>query len=110
MLLVVTDRRPPTKAGLAGVPLIGDVLATWRMFFDARASGWAKLGVVLALVYVVSPIDAIPDAIMPVVAWLDDLGVLVLARVLLSRQLATYRYPLFSPAPVAPTLRERLEP
>lgn len=70
-----------------------------RLLRDGRAKWGAKLLVLLTLAYVVSPIDAIPDAVFPLVAWLDDLGVLIGARMLLSRQLSAYRYPLFERPP-----------
>ncbi|MEW6429967.1 MAG: DUF1232 domain-containing protein [Myxococcota bacterium] len=35
---------------------------------------WRKLLGLLALVYVVVPVDAVPD-MLPVVGWLDDVGV-----------------------------------
>lgn len=45
-----------------------------RAFFrDARVSAWNKLLALLAVLYVISPIDLIPD--VPVVGWLDDVGV-----------------------------------
>jgi len=90
--------------GLSGIPVIGDVLAMLRLLRDGHASRGAKLLVVLTLAYVVSPVDAIPDALFPFVAWLDDLGVLITARLLLSKQLALYRYPLFGrpPEPTQP--------
>lgn len=34
---------------------------------------------VLVLAYVLSPIDLIPEAFVPVVGWLDDLGILAWA-------------------------------
>jgi uncharacterized membrane protein YkvA (DUF1232 family) len=42
---------------------------------DPRVSLWRKLAGVLAVLYFVSPVDALPDFI-PVLGWLDDLGVL----------------------------------
>lgn len=40
---------------------------------------WKKIIIVLlALIYVISPLDLIPDVI-PVIGWLDDLGVLAWA-------------------------------
>lgn len=42
-------------------------------------SKWKRVVIsVLAMLYVISPLDLIPDLI-PVVGWLDDLGVLVWA-------------------------------
>ena len=49
-----------------------------RYFRDREASVLGKLFVLAALVYVVSPVDLIPDAI-PIVGWLDDVGVMSLA-------------------------------
>ncbi|HEY4118724.1 MAG TPA: YkvA family protein [Byssovorax sp.] len=90
---------------VALIPVFGDGLAMMRLLFDKRPSIWAKLLVVAVIGYVVWPIDLIPDAV-PFFGWLDDLGVLLAARVALSRHLEPYRYPLFkkpaAPAPSAP--------
>lgn len=43
----------------------GDVI-TWK------ASIWTWLGPLLALVYILSPLDAIPD-FLPLVGWIDDI-------------------------------------
>jgi len=51
------------------------LLLAWALLRDPRAPKAAKLATVLAIVYVLSPIDLIPDAI-PVLGWLDD-GVVV---------------------------------
>jgi uncharacterized membrane protein YkvA (DUF1232 family) len=48
----------------------------WRLFRDRRVSIWPKALLVLSLVYVVSPIDIIPDVI-PIVGEIDDLVVLI---------------------------------
>ena len=47
---------------------------------DSETPRWAKTKIVGALAYLISPIDAIPDAI-PVVGYTDDVGVLALAFV-----------------------------
>ena len=88
---------------VALIPVFGDGLAMLRLLFDKRPSIWAKLLVVGVIGYVVWPIDLIPDAV-PFFGWLDDIGVLLAARVALSRRhLEPYRYPLFKkPAPAAP--------
>jgi uncharacterized membrane protein YkvA (DUF1232 family) len=57
---------------------------------DPDASFFGKLFVVLAAMYVVMPLDAIPDA-LPIVGWLDDLGVASVAAMLLARVLSRYR-------------------
>jgi len=50
----------------------------WRLVKDQRVSLWAKSILVLALVYVVAPIDLIPD-ITPFIGEIDDLALVVLA-------------------------------
>lgn len=48
--------------------------ATRAWFRDGSISLASKLLVLFAVVYVVSPVDLIPD--VPLIGWLDDVGVL----------------------------------
>lgn len=48
-----------------------ELLLAWAVLRDPRAPGAAKLATVLAVLYVVSPIDLVSDFI-PVLGWLDD--------------------------------------
>ncbi|MSR87294.1 DUF1232 domain-containing protein [Candidatus Peribacteria bacterium] len=50
----------------------------WLAFIDRRTPIVAKLLVLLALFYGLSPIDAIPD-FLPFIGQLDDLGLLIFA-------------------------------
>ncbi|PKP13228.1 MAG: hypothetical protein CVU08_06475 [Bacteroidetes bacterium HGW-Bacteroidetes-3] len=43
-----------------------------------------------AMIYVISPIDAIPDFI-PVFGWLDDIGIVALAMSRLSKEINDYK-------------------
>jgi uncharacterized membrane protein YkvA (DUF1232 family) len=69
---------------------IGRARALVRYFRDREASVLGKLFVLAALVYVVSPVDLIPDAI-PIVGWLDDVGVMSLAVAWMWRIVGRYR-------------------
>lgn len=57
---------------------------------DPRVSLWRKLAGVLAVVYFVSPVDALPDFI-PVLGWMDDLGVLSAAAFFMVREVQRHR-------------------
>lgn len=48
-----------------------ELLLVWAMLRDPRAPLSAKLTAVLAILYVVSPVDLVSDFI-PVLGWLDD--------------------------------------
>ncbi|MFV0679744.1 YkvA family protein [Ottowia sp.] len=48
-----------------------ELLLAWAVLRDARAPWSAKLVTVLAVLYVVSPVDLVSDLI-PVLGWLDD--------------------------------------
>jgi uncharacterized membrane protein YkvA (DUF1232 family) len=74
------------------VARIGRARALVRYFRDREASLLGKLFVLAALVYVVSPVDLIPDAI-PIVGWLDDVGVMSLAVAWMWRIVGRYREP-----------------
>jgi uncharacterized membrane protein YkvA (DUF1232 family) len=57
---------------------IGRARALYRYFRHPATSFRDRIGklfVLLALIYVISPVDAIPD-VLPVVGWLDDIGVM----------------------------------
>lgn len=70
-------------------PRIGRLRALARYFRDPEASVLGKLFVFAALVYVIVPVDLIPD--VPLVGWLDDLGVASLAAAWVARKVARYR-------------------
>ncbi|MDB4944422.1 MAG: hypothetical protein JWP97_3956 [Labilithrix sp.] len=69
---------------------IGRARALVRYFRDREASIAGKLFVLLTLVYVISPVDAIPDVI-PVIGWLDDLGLGTLAVAFMWKMVGRYR-------------------
>jgi uncharacterized membrane protein YkvA (DUF1232 family) len=65
--------------------LRGDARQLWFALRHPLAPGWLKLGTGLIVLYVLSPIDLIPDFI-PVIGFLDDLVLVPLAiRFLLKR-------------------------
>ena len=51
--------------------LRGDARQLWFALRHPDAPGWLKLGTLLIVLYVISPIDLIPDFI-PVIGFLDD--------------------------------------
>jgi uncharacterized membrane protein YkvA (DUF1232 family) len=56
----------------------------WRLTFDKRVPLLLRFLVPLALLYVLSPIDLVPDWV-PRLGWVDDLLVLGLAVLLLTK-------------------------
>ncbi len=73
---------PPLQLGLRGWRILRHlpdfVRLYWRLFRDRRVSIWPKALLVLSAVYVISPIDLLPDTI-PFVGEVDDLIVLIAA-------------------------------
>ena len=47
-----------------------------RLVSDKRVNPWLKLIPVAGLVYLISPIDLIPDVVFPIIGQLDDAAVL----------------------------------
>jgi uncharacterized membrane protein YkvA (DUF1232 family) len=65
--------------------LRGDARQLWFALRHPLAPGWLKLGTGLIVLYVLSPIDLVPDFI-PVIGFMDDLVLVPLAiRFLLKR-------------------------
>ena len=76
-----------------------ELLLAWAVLRDVRTPKAAKLAVVLAVLYVISPIDLVSDFI-PILGWLDD-G--LIAYLLLQ---AAFK---FLPAELYATLRAKVE-
>lgn len=72
-------------------PKIGWFRALVRYYRDPSASVLGKLVIFAALIYAIVPVDLVPD--VPVVGWLDDLGVMGLATAWLGRVVSRYRTP-----------------
>jgi uncharacterized membrane protein YkvA (DUF1232 family) len=69
----------------------GDARLLWRALRHPQAPGWLKLGTLGIVLYVLSPVDLIPDVI-PVIGVLDDIVLVPLAiRFLLNRLPARLR-------------------
>lgn len=66
-----------------------DVKALYRYMVDPTVQWYRKSIVVAALVYFISPIDAIPD-IAPLVGYLDDLGVIAAVIKYMGSELIPY--------------------
>lgn len=58
-----------------------------RYFLDARIPAWRKMLIVLAFIYVLSPIDLLPGAIFPGLGWFDDIAVIGIAWQWIGREL-----------------------
>ncbi|SEM63765.1 Protein of unknown function [Stigmatella aurantiaca] len=63
---------------------------------DDRVPLWKKLTGVLAVLYFLSPVDLIPD-VLPLLGWLDDLGVLSAVAFYMVRQVQQHRPGLDAP-------------
>ncbi len=87
--------RPPWYARAAPGRLLDRVRLLWMVLRDYangsyRQMPWKAIAaVVAATAYVLSPIDLIPDFLVPV-GWTDDLLVVVLTWGLLKRELRAY--------------------
>jgi uncharacterized membrane protein YkvA (DUF1232 family) len=57
----------------------------WRLWRDRRVPTYLKAMVIAALVYMLSPIDLIPEFFVPLIGQLDDATLLLLASYLLIR-------------------------
>jgi len=58
--------------------LFADLRLAWRLMREPRVPAIAKAIPALAALYVVSPLDFVPD-MLPVLGQLDDLGILILS-------------------------------
>jgi uncharacterized membrane protein YkvA (DUF1232 family) len=72
------------------LPGAGTLGAAWRFFADSAVPLPQKAVFALAVLYVMVPVDALPD-LLPLLGWLDDVGVAALALAYLLRTIRPYR-------------------
>jgi uncharacterized membrane protein YkvA (DUF1232 family) len=68
----------------------GNIEALWAMITDNDVAWTSKAIAIGALLYLVSPIDAIPD-IIPILGLTDDAGVIAAAVTSLAVELSKYK-------------------
>ncbi|MFH0926069.1 MAG: DUF1232 domain-containing protein [bacterium] len=51
----------------------------WRLFWDTQVPFYLKLMLITAICYSISPIDFIPDFLIPVIGMIDDIAIIILA-------------------------------
>jgi uncharacterized membrane protein YkvA (DUF1232 family) len=59
--------------------LLRQARLVWRLLRDSRVSSWAKSVPFASLIYLLSPIDLLPDLMLPGFGQLDDLAVILLS-------------------------------
>ena len=64
--------------------LISSIRLIWKLLTDSRVPFWIRIALPLALIYVISPIDFLPDFI-PVMGRVDDIiaivaGIMILLK------------------------------
>jgi len=52
---------------------------SWRLMWDHRTPAKLKMWVLLATIYAISPLDFIPDLILPIIGYGEDLILVILA-------------------------------
>lgn len=52
---------------------------SWRLMWDHRTPNNLKVWVMLALAYAISPLDFIPDLLLPIVGWGEDVALVILS-------------------------------
>ena len=74
------ERKPVVVQDKVGAlkQVVRTLQLVWRLLYDARVSLFPKLIIPAAILYVLSPIDLIPDFILGL-GQLDDIGVVALA-------------------------------
>ncbi|HCF60927.1 MAG TPA: hypothetical protein DFS52_23370 [Myxococcales bacterium] len=63
---------------------------TLAFFRDRSVPPWSRLLGLVAIGYVLSPVDLSPD-VVPIVGWLDDMGVVAVITAYYVRKIGGYR-------------------
>lgn len=78
------------KGALGKVSAVARLRMLPRYLRDRRVSGIKKTLIALIALYIVSPLDLVPEIVLPFIGWLDDLGLLGAASLWLYRELGEY--------------------
>ena len=62
--------------------LISSIRLVWKLLTDSRVPFWIRIALPLALIYVISPIDILPDFI-PIMGRVDDIIAIVVGIMIL---------------------------
>lgn len=81
---------PGARKGAQRVSLIG---AMGRMLMDPAAPFRSKFILVAAILYVLLPLDLLPGGLIPVIGWLDDIIVSLLAWSFIGPDVRRYKSP-----------------
>lgn len=73
------------KLGALWLRFRKELILAWAIVRDTRTPAAAKLATIAAVLYVISPMDLIPDLI-PLLGWLDD-GVMAVLLLKLAQRL-----------------------
>ncbi|MBT3602372.1 MAG: DUF1232 domain-containing protein [Candidatus Latescibacteria bacterium] len=52
---------------------------SWRLLWDQRTPTGSKVWVMLAVAYAISPLDFIPDFVLPIIGYGEDLALVILS-------------------------------
>ncbi|MBI3360836.1 MAG: DUF1232 domain-containing protein [Chloroflexi bacterium] len=74
----MSDNRPPTVYNdNIFKNIVRQLRLAWRLFLDPRVHWLTKSLPIIAAIYVISPIDFIPEAVVPILGGMDDLAIAV---------------------------------
>lgn len=107
LLAILAKRLPAGVAKDLATVLPACASSARRLLRDPRVPRRARVAIVVALLWVVSPIDLIPE-FLPIIGPLDDVLVVALAFRYAARQIP--REVLFEAWPAEPRILERLLP
>jgi uncharacterized membrane protein YkvA (DUF1232 family) len=107
LMVILARRLPPGAAKDLATVLPACATAARRLRRDPRVPRRARVAVVIALLWVLSPIDLIPE-FLPIIGPLDDVLVVALTFRYAARQVP--RAVLFEAWPADPRILERLLP
>jgi uncharacterized membrane protein YkvA (DUF1232 family) len=80
----------------------------WRFITDRKAGRWQKFFLLLAFLYVVWPLDFLPDVIV-VIGWLDDAAAMIAGVSTFMLALRKYRIQHTAATPIVPAQNNVIE-